>query len=113
MTIGETIKKERVEHDLTQEELAKKMNISRQTVSKWEVGTSLPNIEQLTQLAELFNLSLDNLIKGDKKVEKKVIKDSKREFLWWEDDRARPLMLLIWGGIMPVLYICKYVLHLF
>ena len=113
MTIGDVIKKERIENKLTQEELAKKLNISRQTVSKWEVGTSLPNIEQLIQLTELLNLSLDNLIKGDKKMEKKIIKDSKRKFLWWEDDKARPIMLVIWGGIVPVLYICKYVLHLF
>ena len=47
---------------ITQEELASKLNITRQTLSKWETGESLPDIEKSMQLAELFDISLDELV---------------------------------------------------
>ncbi len=50
-TIGEMIRKLRKEHDLTQEELAERLNISGQAVSKWENGTSLPAISQIVPVA--------------------------------------------------------------
>lgn len=49
-------------HNLTQEELAEKLGVSRQTFSKWETGDSLPDIEMSTALAKLFDVTLDNLV---------------------------------------------------
>lgn len=49
-------------HSLTQEELAEKLGISRQTLSKWETGESLPDIEKSRALAELFGVTLDDLV---------------------------------------------------
>lgn len=49
--------------DMTQEDLAEKMKISRQTVSKWELGTVLPEVEKLLELGRLFNCSVDSLLK--------------------------------------------------
>ncbi|QIL45836.1 helix-turn-helix transcriptional regulator [Vagococcus coleopterorum] len=111
MMISELIKKERLARGWSQEDLAKKLMISRQSISKWELGTALPNTEQLIKLSDVFGLSLDVLIKGDEKMEKKVIKDSK--MMWWNDDCARPIMLIIWGAIIPLLCVMKYVLHIF
>lgn len=111
MDISELIKQERTNRGWSQEELAKRLSISRQSISKWESGTALPNTEQLIKLSDIFEVSLDVLIKGDEKIEKKVIDDSK--MMWWNDDRARPVMLIVWGAIVPLLFIMKYVLHLF
>ena len=47
---------------LSQEELAGRLNVSRQTVSKWEVGESAPDMENLVALSELFGVSLDELV---------------------------------------------------
>ncbi len=51
--------------NMTQETLADKMNVSRQTVSKWELGTILPEVEKLIELCEMFNCSIDELIRGN------------------------------------------------
>ena len=62
MIISSNIKKYREEKDFTQEELASRMNISRQSISKWERGDALPSIDNLIRLSELLDLSLDELI---------------------------------------------------
>lgn len=49
-------------HHMSQEELAEKVNVSRQTLSKWETGESLPDIEKSQLLAEVFGVSLDDLV---------------------------------------------------
>lgn len=49
-------------HGMTQEELAAKLDVSRQTVSKWEIGESLPDIEKSRTIAKLFNVTLDDLV---------------------------------------------------
>ena len=52
--------------NISQEELAEKLNVSRQTISKWETGESLPDIEKTKILAELFNVSIDDLVNFEK-----------------------------------------------
>lgn len=52
--------------DMSQEELAEKLQISRQTVSKYETGESVPDIDKCKQIAEIFNVSLDDLVNYDK-----------------------------------------------
>lgn len=56
--IGEKIKNKRKELNLTQEYLAKELNISRQAVSKWEKGTSEPSMENLLKLSEIFGVDI-------------------------------------------------------
>lgn len=62
MTIGETLKEKRTENQLTQEQLSEKIFVSRKTISNWETGKTTPDIDSLIRLADLFNLSLDNLL---------------------------------------------------
>ena len=59
----------RKQKGLSQEELANRLNVSRQTVSKWEVGESSPDMEKLAAISELFDISLDDLVldKAEKK----------------------------------------------
>ena len=52
--------------NISQEELAEKLNVSRQTISKWGTGESLPDIEKTKILAELFNVSIDDLVNFEK-----------------------------------------------
>lgn len=61
----------RKQSGLSQEELGNKLNVSRQTVSKWELGESTPDMEKLTMLADLFDISLDELVLGKVPVESK------------------------------------------
>ncbi|MBQ9610357.1 MAG: helix-turn-helix transcriptional regulator [Lachnospiraceae bacterium] len=56
----------RKQKGFSQEELAHRLNVSRQTVSKWEVGESTPDMEKLVAISDLFEVSLDELIKGEK-----------------------------------------------
>ena len=56
-------------HDLSQEELAEKIGVSRQTLSKYETGESLPDIEKSKLLADAFGVSIDDLISYDKNKE--------------------------------------------
>ena len=62
MTIGEKILKLRVAAGLSQEQLAEKAEVSRQSVSKWEMNQSLPQIDKVLLLCNLFNVSADELL---------------------------------------------------
>lgn len=65
MTLGQKLKELRSQKGLTQKELADKLHVSFQTVSKWENGENEPDIATLKELASLFNCSVDNLIGGE------------------------------------------------
>jgi transcriptional regulator with XRE-family HTH domain len=54
----------RKQRGFSQEELASRLNVSRQTVSKWEVGDSTPDMEKLVAMSALFDVSLDQLVLG-------------------------------------------------
>lgn len=62
MTLGEKIKALRLEHCLSQEALANKLFISRQTVTKWETNKSLPDIPKLAALSKFLEISIDSLL---------------------------------------------------
>lgn len=64
MTLGERIIELRNMRGISQNDLAESMGVSRQSVSKWETGTSTPDLEKLVKLANYFGLSLDELVKG-------------------------------------------------
>ena len=72
MEIGNRIKKYREHSNLSQEELADKIYVSRQTVSNWENSKSYPDINSLKLLTSIFDVSLDEFIKGDIKKIKKI-----------------------------------------
>ena len=62
MTLGEKIVNLRSNSGLSQEELAEKVNVSRQSVSKWEMNQALPQIDKVLMLCELFGISTDELL---------------------------------------------------
>ena len=65
MELGKQIKKYRSEKALSQDALAEKIYVSRQTISNWENDKSYPDVNSLVLLSKVFNVSLDQLIKGD------------------------------------------------
>lgn len=64
MTLGETISRLRAERGMSQEDLAQALNVSRQSVSKWETNGSTPDLDKLVRLSRLFGVSLDQLVCG-------------------------------------------------
>ena len=62
-------------HNLSQEELASKLGVSRQAVSKWERSESSPDTDNLIELAKIYNLTLDELLNGEDAIE--LIKENK------------------------------------
>ena len=65
MTLGNRIQQLRKEHNMSQGDLADALDISRQSVSKWETDTATPDLDKLLKLSEIFNVTLDALVKGE------------------------------------------------
>ena len=79
--ISKNIKRLRTSRRLTQEQLAGQLNVRRQTISSWENDKSYPDIHSLLMLGEVFDVSLDTLVKGDIEIMKeKVSKENIRSF---------------------------------
>ena len=76
MTLGEKLRNARKQEGLTQEQLSEKLGISRSAVAKWETDNGIPDISNLIALSDEFGLSLDELIKENTAVKKKLIADS-------------------------------------
>ena len=73
MELSTQVKKYRTKMGLSHEELAEKVYVTRQTISNWENGKSYPDVHSLLLLSSLFDVSLDQLIKGDIETMKKII----------------------------------------
>lgn len=63
MNFTENLRALREKDGITQEQLAERMEVSRQTISKWESGASMPEMEKLVQLTEMFGCTMDGLLK--------------------------------------------------
>ncbi len=74
MSFGENLQYYRKREEITQEQLAERMEVSRQTISKWEAGTSYPEMEKIMQLCDMFSCSMDTLLRKDAQAE--VVEDS-------------------------------------
>lgn len=99
MRLGNSLFHARKSCGLSQEEVADKLGVSRQTISKWETDETLPDIRQSKRMAVLYNVSLDELIEFDideKEVEQFIerISDEKQEKINWTN---------VWGKKYPIL----------
>ena len=77
MEISERLKQARTVSGMTQDQVAQNIMVSRVTLSHWENGKTLPDIASLISLSDLYQISLDELLKGDPKMTEKVKKDAK------------------------------------
>ena len=93
MTLGERICQYRVQRRLSQQEVAEKLEVSRQSVSKWETDGAVPELDKLVKLCELFEVSLDELVRGERPKEAETTKTSdkgKETVLTLHMTQARP-----------------------
>lgn len=68
MGLGSKIQKLRIDNGLTQEKLAEMLSVSRQSVSKWEVDQSLPEIDKVVMMSRLFSVSIDEMLLADEEI---------------------------------------------
>ena len=95
MEIGSQIKRHRTEHGLSQDDLAAKIYVSRQTISSWENDKTYPDVESLLLLSVLFGVTVDELIKGDMEAMKEAIENDYKKMIY-----------LAWGGTAVVIVGC-------
>ena len=103
MELGNKIKYYRNEKELSQEELAERVYVSRQTISNWENNKSYPDINSIVLLSEIFEISIDNLIKGDVEQMKKEINSEEVKKLNFYATMMGILMLVATILLMPML----------
>ena len=98
----------RKQKGFSQEELANRLNVSRQTISKWEVGESTPDMEKLVAISDLFEVSLDELVKGEEskmaepsvRIVKSELYSDVKEHVLTEDNKKRVTKGLKIAGII-------------
>lgn len=79
MDIANKLKNNRKQHGFTQEQISQKLHVSRQTISNWETGKSVPDIYNLVELSNLYDISLDHLIKEDVVIMNALKKENKEK----------------------------------
>lgn len=102
MELGNQIKKYRADNNLSQEELAEKIYVTRQTISNWETGKSYPDIHSLLLMSTLFHISLDQLIKGDIETMKEEIKQSELNKFNFYGTLYTILLVLMIVSVVPL-----------
>lgn len=105
MEISERLKQARIQSGMTQEQVAEKVMVSRVTLSHWENGKTLPDIASLISLSDIYQISLDELLKGDPKMTEKVKKDAK--------DLNNNRRVLLITAILALIVMLTYTISLF
>lgn len=103
MNIGKNLYNARKKCGMTQEEVAKKLNVSRQTLSKWESGESMPDISVFRELAKIYSSTMDELADYDRtttEIERAIesISEETQEKVDWNK---------VWGKKYPVLLVYR------
>ena len=98
MTLGERIYKFRAEKEMSQGDLADALGVSRQSISKWETNSSVPELDKLVKLSEIFGISLDELITG-----KETEQQGKREEPEAAPPQPEPKIFYVEKPVMPAI----------
>lgn len=93
--IGKYIKKVRKENKLTQEELAKKLYISRQAVSNWEKGKTAPSVDNVSAMSELLDLSIVDVFAGETISDKHTVNDVIKSIVKLEMKKWKKILIII------------------
>ena len=110
--IGAFIKELRKEKKLTQEQLAEQFNVSRRTVSRWETGRNLPELDILIEMADYYEVELRELLNGERKREgmNKVLEETVLKVAEYSNEEklkiTKRMHMLFFGGVIAaVLYL--------
>lgn len=104
MALGEKLSKLRKENNYTQEQLADVLGVSRQAISKWESGITYPETDKLIRISELFDCSLDYLLRDTEERGRRGLADGEIRFFRFYP-RERKSKKTVWG--MPLWHIAK------
>ena len=108
MNLGKQIKKYRNELSLSQDALAEKVFVSRQTISNWENDKSYPDIHSLILLSEVFHTSIDNLIKGDVEMMKEQVNSEERRKFEMLSRMFGIMFILVLIAPIPLVHFLNY-----
>lgn len=104
MEIGNKINQLRKLSGMTQEQLAEKLNVSRQTISKWESDSTSPDLESIVKISRIFHVSLDDLLKeGEAGVVNKTDEQITLEDLMKINLHNRKMTLLLISGLIFIM----------
>jgi len=106
----------RKQKGFSQEELANRLNVSRQTVSKWEVGDSAPDMEKLIAISDLFEVSLDELVKdkvpsniGEAPAKSEILDELKQKVFTDANKRKAKRGLKIAAIIFGIIFLLDFI----
>lgn len=104
MILGKRIREEREKRNWSQNDLAEKLKVSRQSISKWEIGSAYPDLERLIQISEIFDTSLDSLVLGTVK-NKETIRNFGMTFWDFLNHRWWIIFVITWclAWLLPVI----------
>lgn len=115
--IGNFIKELRREEKLTQEEFAEKFQVARRTVSRWETGSNMPDLDILIEMADFFNVDLREILDGERKNEKmdKELKETVLKVAEYsnEEKKRNTRMVLIYFVLGVIALILNLVMEIF
>ena len=100
MEVGNRIREERERAGISQEQLARQIFVSRQTVSNWETGKTCPDVQSLLLMSNLFDVSVDSLVRGDVETMAKAIENYELERFKIKASMGLALALLLLGAVM-------------
>lgn len=116
MALADQLKSSRENKGLSQMDVAKKLNITRQSISKWETGKGYPDLDNLVLLSEIYEISIDELLKENQMLKNKIkennetIVENKRKLEWinrqipeTRDDSFLLLVLTMVSCVIPLL----------
>lgn len=95
MTLGERIYALRTAKNLSQGDLAEQLDVSRQSVSKWETDTSVPDLDKLVKLCDLFEVSMDELVRGEAPQAAQPVEQKTKLQQWLENKRVIAALILL------------------
>ena len=105
MTIGERLLKLRKEKNISQEELANELDVSRQTISKWETDQSQPDFDKIIPLCEYFGITSDELLTGNTNIKEAKQENVKSSFA---RNVSIAVMMYIFGVIAIILFAAQF-----
>lgn len=100
MKIGQQIKESRVKSGFTQEDVAEKLQVSRQTISNWENEKFYPDIISLIKMSDLYTISLDELLKGDARMIQHLEESTNTV-----NSNKKLILAVILNGILLILFL--------
>lgn len=112
MDLAEKILTLRKSRNWTQDQLAEQLDVSRQTISKWESGQSLPELDKIIALSEVFNVSTDCLLKPSKvdnlSLKTEMLENQQQQLLLREQKRQQHFILGMYAVAMYSLFLAAY-----